>query len=111
VPKKQKADARIEDIRDKFLERAAEMWDVHEDEFMKVLEDSESKRVNLTFKAELDFSESTAKLKSVMSFSQVMTDRKEDDFEDPNQQRLPGLGKDGKEKKGRKNQEPETTPA
>ncbi len=101
MPKKQSADARLEDIKDKFIERCGELWDTHESEFMGVLSDSEKKCVNLTFRAELDFSESTAKLTTTMSFSQVMKDRKEDDFDDPKQPRL-GLEADGDGKRGKK---------
>lgn len=91
MPKKQKADARISDIKEKFLERCSELWDTHEGEFMAVLEDSETKKLNLSYTAELDFSESTAKLNTTMRFSQVVKDKKTDDFDDPNQPRLPGV--------------------
>ena len=100
MPKKQRPDARLSDIKDKFIERIGELWETHESEFIGVLEDSEKKCVNLTFRAELDFSESTAKLTTAMSFSQVMKDRKEDDFDDPNAPPLPGMEKEGKKKKG-----------
>jgi len=96
MPKRQKADARLSDIRDKFLERCAELWDAHEEEFMAVLEDAEKRCVNVTFRACLDFSESTAKLDTSLSFSQVVKDNKQDDFDDPNAPPLPGLGKKGK---------------
>ena len=96
----------MSDIKDRFVSRCAELWDAHEGEFMSVLEDSENKRVNLTFRAELDFSESTAKLTTAMSFSQVMKDRKEDDFDDPNAPALPGLERENKKKgKGAKGEE------
>lgn len=104
MPKKQKADARVGDIREKFMERCDELWGLHEAEFMAVLDDAESKRLNLSFTAELDFSESTAKLNTTMRFSQVVKDKKTDDFDDPNQPRLPGVdnapeGDDEKPKK------------
>ena len=82
-------DARLAEIRDRFVERTGELWDLHEEEFMKVLEDSESRAVNLSFSATLDFSESTAKLETKIRFSQVITDEKQDDFDDPSQPRLP----------------------
>lgn len=99
MPKKQRADARLNDIQERFLERAQELWDLHENEFMQVLEDSETRKVNLTFTGTLDFSESTAKLETQIRFSQVVKDKKQDDFDDPNQAKLPGI--DPKEGKGK----------
>lgn len=103
MPKKQRADARLNEIQERFLERAQELWDLHENEFMAVLEDSESRKVNLSFTGTLDFSESTAKLETTIRFSQVVKDKKQDDFDDPNQAKLPGIDpKDEKKKEGKK---------
>jgi hypothetical protein len=105
MPKKQRADARLADIQERFAQRINELWEAHETEFMTVLEDAESRKVRVTFAATLDFSESTAKLQTGISFSQVVKDHKDDDFDDPNQTKLPGVdevakatGKDGKPK-------------
>lgn len=75
---------------------------------MQVLEDAESRKVNLTFTATLDFSESTAKLETQIRFSQVVKDKKQDDFDDPNQAKLPGIDpKEGKAK-GKAKRKPKT---
>lgn len=86
MPKKKAtppANQRLSDMKEKFLERAAELWDMHIEDAMTILESSESKKFNLTFHAKLDFSESTAKLETEISFSQQHRDRRQDDFEDP----------------------------
>jgi hypothetical protein len=101
MPRKQKADARMKDIKEAFLEHAADLWDKHETEFTVVLDESELRKMNLTFSAELDFSESTAKLNTTMRFSQVMKDKRTADFDDPNQPHLPAMEDAGKKKKGR----------
>ena len=75
----------MEEMRDKFLERAGELWSKHEKEFSEVIEESESKKINLAFSAKLDFSESSAVLETKISFSQVMSDGAADTFDDPNQ--------------------------
>lgn len=101
MPKKQRADARLAEIQETFIERVSELWDLHESEFMQVLEDAESRKMALTFTATLDFSESTAKLETQIRFSQVVKDKKQDDFDDPNQPKLPGISDDGKPKRGK----------
>lgn len=88
----------MEDIRDTFLKRAEELWDTHEADFMSVLAESESKVMALTFRADMDFSESTAKLRTTIRFSEVHTDHKDDDFDDPTAPRLPGIDPKAEEK-------------
>lgn len=72
-----------------FLQRVKELWETHEHEFMQVLDESETKKINLTFKANLDMSETAAKLQTSISFSQVVKDAREDTFDDENQLKLP----------------------
>lgn len=98
MPKKATPTANPSQIRDKFLERAGELWDLHEEEFMQVLEEAESKKINLTIKASLDMSETAAKLQTGISFSQVVKDAREDVFDDPNQRPLIPKGEDEEEK-------------
>lgn len=71
-----------------FLQRVKELYETHEHEFMKVLDESETKKINLTFKAALDMSETAAKLQTSISFSQVVKDAREDTFDDENQLKL-----------------------
>ena len=81
----------MEEIKNRFLIRCDELWSLHEAEFLEVLEEAESRKINVTFVAALDFAESTAKLASSIRFAQVVKDIKQDDFDDPNQPKLPGL--------------------
>lgn len=101
MPKeKAKPDKRLRDMKEKFLDRAAELWKKHESEFVEILDESESHKLNLSFSAKLDFSESSAVLDTTLSFSQVMTDKTSDTFDDPNQGKLP-LKVDEKPKSGK----------
>lgn len=93
MPKKSNPDARQAEVRDMFVKRVQELWEVHESEIQAVLKDAESQKLNLSFTAKLDFSESAAKLVTSICFSQVVKESREDDFEDPNQPALPGLTK------------------
>lgn len=85
MPKSAKPSFTPHQLRDKFLERVSELWDMHEHEFMEVLDESESKKINLTFKAAIDTSETAAKLATHISFSQVVKEAREDVFDDPGQ--------------------------
>jgi predicted RNA-binding protein with RPS1 domain len=96
MPKKASPDANPEQVRDQFLQRVKELWDTHEDEFMQVLDEAESKKINLTFRCSIDKSETAAKLQTGITFSQVVKDAREDVFEDPNQRPLIELPADDK---------------
>jgi hypothetical protein len=122
MPKKANPNTNPVVVRDQFLQRAKELWDTHEDEFMQVLDEAESKTINLAFRARLDKSETVAKLQTSIAFSQVVKDAREDVFDDPNQPPLipdadnaTGPGRGGKKdaSKGRKTQDfmpPEADP-
>lgn len=99
MPRRQKADARLGDIKHKFLERCDELWGLHESCFMELLDEAESRKFNVTFVAALDFSESTAKLETSIRFSQVVKDKKQDDFDDFHAPLLPGTEDGYKERK------------
>ena len=71
------------DMKSKFLKRIGELWDLHADEFMRVALESEDKKVRVGWGAKIDFSETVAKLKTEMSFSEAHTDNREDDFDNP----------------------------
>ena len=90
----------LQEIKSTFLERAGELWDLHGEEIFKVMQESESKKVVTTYKLALDCSESSATVKTTVSFSQVHTDERTDEIEnqgweptpqpeDPDQEKLP----------------------
>jgi hypothetical protein len=90
MPKKKQPNAQVQDIKQAFLqEHAPDLWDRHEDKFMQILEESENRKVSVTFNLTMDFSESTAQLNTRIRYSQVMTDERTADFDDPNQVPLP----------------------
>ncbi len=88
---KSKPDVRLSDMRDTFLKRAGELWDKNIEGAMTILEESESRKVGLTFPVMIDFAESTAKMTTKVRFSQVFTDVRQDDFEDPTEPFLEGI--------------------
>lgn len=107
MPRKQKPDARVEEMKSDFLRAAGELWDKHQSRFMAVLEESESRMVNVTFPVTIDFSESKAVMTTQIRFSEVFKDKRVSGFDDPNQATLPGAEfvrtsqKDGEETTGK----------
>ena len=93
--KKEKPDVRIAEMKERFLNRSGELWDIHIDKAMQILDEGETRVVTLNFKAILDFTESTAKEKTRISYSQAFTDERQDDFEDPRQGQLMAQGEGG----------------
>lgn len=90
MPVKHEPDPRVADMKDTFLQQAAELWEQHRERFLRYLEEAETRKLNLSFKAALDFTESAASLETTISYSQVVKDRRTADFDNPNQQQLPG---------------------
>ena len=85
MPKAQRPDARLPEMEERSAKRLRELWTKHENEFMQILDESESRKVNLSFRVTLDFSESKATSKMTMGFAQVVKDSRSDSFDDPNQ--------------------------
>jgi len=78
-------------IKARFLKDAGELWDVHEQEILSEVQSSENQKMNISFTAALNLSESTPKLKTAIRFGQATTDSKEFDFDDPNQYFMPEI--------------------
>lgn len=85
----------LDAMRAAFLEKADELWGEHEEKFMKIMEEGETKEIGLTFSANLDFTESAAGLELSIRYSQVVKDKRIVMFDDPNQQPLPFPGTEG----------------
>lgn len=88
MPKKQKSASRVDELKTEFLRHATDLWDKRGMEIVKVLDQAESRKLNATFTAAMDFSESTAKITTTVSFSQVHKDKRVTDFMNPD---LPGM--------------------
>ena len=95
--KKPKPDVRLADMKEKAVQRIAELWDLHIGKAMSILDESESRVVRLNFCVELDFAESTAKETTTIRLTQAFTDKRQDDFESGQQGTLVGQAPDGSE--------------
>jgi hypothetical protein len=93
--------------------KVRELYEKHAEEIAQVREDSEDRKVTVTFPAMIDCSESAPKVKISMRFSTSVTDSREVQLEDPNQGEftdiieqvepdLPTGGKAAKSKKEKK---------
>ena len=80
--------------KDAFLSQAVELWDANQDKFLKVAKDGEKPAINLTFKASFDMAESAASLTTTLRYSEVFTDERVTNFDDPNQVPLPLEGEE-----------------
>jgi hypothetical protein len=104
------------DMRDEFSRAAAELWDAHFDAARKILNESEATTLNLNFTAAIDLSESKGKMTTKVRYSQVTTDDRVAEFDNPNQLQMDEVNDAARAngRKGRKQtvseaeQEPET---
>lgn len=84
-------DARIAEMRDGFLQDAADLWDKQQERFTTLLETSDAKAVKLTFTATIDFSDSEATMETDLGFGQRFKDKRTRTFGDPDQQTMPTI--------------------
>jgi hypothetical protein len=71
------------DMLEKFVERAQVFWKRNFAAAASILEESETKKLVLTFKAAIDFSEPDATMATSISYSQVHKEEAEDTFDNP----------------------------
>lgn len=100
MPKAKKTPvASTEELRDRFLERARELWDEHEVAFMEIMHHSESKKVRVPFYATLDFSDTAPELVTGISYHVVHRDKRTDTFDDPDQEPIASVADEAKNEK------------
>lgn len=90
MPIKKSNEVMMEEAKTVFLQRAGELWDEWQERIQEVIENSEGKKINVCFKASLDFSESVASVDTSISFSETVTDTRHNDIDPPEQQQIPG---------------------
>lgn len=89
-------------MKERFLKRAAELWETHEEEIILTVEQSDKHKASVTFSAEINLSESSPQLTTHIRAGQPMTDKTEDTFDDPNQLYMPGVVDHDKEERSKK---------
>lgn len=87
MPRKKKAEKEglMHHFCAEFMTRAEELLAAHEDEIAAILEDSEDNKVGVTFNLLIDASESQPKMTVRIRFSEVHTDERVVQMDDPNQ--------------------------
>lgn len=90
MPIKKSNEVMMGEAKTVFLQRAGELWDEWQERIQEVIENSEGKKINVGFKASLDFSESVASVDTSISFSETVTDTRHNDIDPPEQQQIPG---------------------
>lgn len=92
-------------LREKFEKQSQELWKEHQKLFAQAIEDSEKRRINLTFSATVDLSEADPILTSVLSWkdkteesgmevTKTFRSQAKRFNDDSNQGKLPGVGED-----------------
>lgn len=77
-----------------FVEQCADLWDTHQEKFMAFLNQAEVEKINLTFRATLDFTESKAGLETTIGYSQVVKDKRRTELDNPDQIQIPGTSRE-----------------
>lgn len=90
MPKQKSNEVMMDEAKAIFLMRAGELWGEWSERIQEVIENSEGKKINLSFKASMDFSESVASVDTTISFSETVTDSRHNDIDPPEQLQVPG---------------------
>jgi len=83
----------IGEIRESIMEKCGELFDANVANIMRILEESEDRKVAVNFNTMIDASESKALLSVRIAYSEKFTDERVEEFEseDPNEPFLPGI--------------------
>jgi hypothetical protein len=74
-----------ENIKNAIMAKAAELWDAHCEEVLRVIKESEEHKLTVTFGSSIDCSESAPSITIAMRFSETFTDSRKVQLDDPDQ--------------------------
>jgi hypothetical protein len=86
-----KLDSRMDEIKQKFLDRASELWDSNIEAALRIMDECDTMKVKLGYKAVIDFTEPTAVLETEITYSETHKEKETDMFDTPAQRPLLGI--------------------
>lgn len=90
MPKKNRTEIMVDAASTQIVKAVADLLIEHEARIAEAIEDSEGRKLNVSFSAKIDFSESVGTVDTYIGYSQVTKDKRHADIDPPDQMQIPG---------------------
>lgn len=90
MPKKNRTEIMVDAASTQIAKAVADLLIKHEARIAEAIEDSEGRKLNVSFSAKIDFSESVGTVDTHIGYSQVTKDKRHADIDPPDQLQIPG---------------------
>lgn len=90
MPKKNRTEIMVDAASTQIVKAVADLLIEHESRIAEAIEDSEGRKLNVSFSAKIDFSESVGTVDTHIGYSQVTKDKRHADIDPPDQLQIPG---------------------
>lgn len=90
MPKKNRTEIMVDAASTQIAKAVADLLVEHEARIAEAIEDSEGRKLNVSFSAKIDFSESVGTVDTHIGYSQVTKDKRHADIDPPDQMQIPG---------------------
>jgi len=84
----------LAEMRTQLQVQIDDLWETHKLRFMRFLGEAEVEKINLSFRATLDFTASKAGIEVTMGYSQQVKDKRRSEIDPQEQGQLPGTTRD-----------------
>ena len=90
MPKKNRTEIMVDAASTQIAKAVADLLIEHEARIAEAIEESEGRKLNISFSAKIDFSESVGTVDTHIGYSQVTKDKRHADIDPPDQMQIPG---------------------
>ena len=90
MPKKNRTEIMVDATSTQIVKAVADLLMEHEARIAEAIEESEGRKLNVSFSAKIDFSESVGTVDTHIGYSQVTKDKRHADIDPPDQLQIPG---------------------
>lgn len=90
MPKKNRTEIMVDAASTQIVKAVADLLIEHEASIAEAIEESEGRKLNISFSAKIDFSESVGTVDTHIGYSQVTKDKRHADIDPPDQMQIPG---------------------
>ena len=90
MPKKNRTEIMVDAASTQIAKAVADLLIEQEARIAEAIEESEGRKLNISFSAKIDFSESVGTVDTHIGYSQVTKDKRHADIDPPDQMQIPG---------------------
>lgn len=94
MPIKNKTEVMVDKVHEQVVAAVDGLFQEHKARVSEAIEESEGRKLNVSFSCRIDFSESVGTVDTHIGYSQVTKDKRHADIDPPEQMQIPGTERD-----------------